>query len=134
MLLGDAPPHKKYLKSIETLIKKDTRRGFLFYAVKIRSRYRSKRPNYDPQLKGFDRIAELGGGKSFWVDFATLAREHSSWGVARPRGDASPGRMILREILKAAMAKGYEDRVNTFVDVLEQYVEGPRPPRRDPQG
>jgi len=153
VLLGDAPPHEKYLKNIEKTVKKNVKRGFVYYAVKIKSGYRSKRPNYDPQLLGFDRIAELGGGKSFWVTFGTLQMEHRNYGVAQPRSAKAPDRIILREILKAAMAKGYEHRVNHFVNVLEQYTEhiGPekrsvvkphkpskRPykprPRKDPQG
>jgi len=135
VLLGDAPPHENELEDLETLIGSGVKRGFVFYAVKIRSRYdrKHKRPNYDPKLATFDKIAALGGGRSFWVDFHELHRRHQRhWGYASPRPAEAPERIILREVLKAAMAEGYEDRVNHFVNVLEQFIERSGPETRRP--
>ena len=67
------------------------------------------------------------------MDFWTLQQRHQRhWGYASPRGPDAPERIILREVLKAAMAKGYEDRVNHFVNVLEQFIERTRPEVRRP--
>ncbi|KKL83742.1 hypothetical protein LCGC14_1971710, partial [marine sediment metagenome] len=132
VLMGDAPPHKKELAKIDRLIATGVNKGFIFYAVKIKSRYGGKRPNYDKPLTSFDQIARKGGGKSFWIDFYDKRWQTYRRGVAVPRDPESPGRVIFREVLKAAMAKGYEDRVNAFVNVLEQYIERPRPEERKP--
>lgn len=132
VLMGDAPPHKEELKRIEQLVAFGAKRGFVFYAVKVRSRYGFKRPNYDPELTTFDRIAEIGGGRSFWVDFHSIHARRYRRGVAVPRSPDAPERVILREVLKAAIATGYEDRVNAFVNVLEQYIDRPRPEKRNP--
>jgi hypothetical protein len=133
ILMGDAPPHKKELDEIDKLIELGVDKGFLFYAVKIKSHYvyRKKHPNYDPNLEGFDRIAERGKGRSFWVDFHAIRRRARRRGYAVPRPEDSPDRVIFREVLKAAIAGGYEDRVNAFVNVLEQYVERTYPEDRD---
>ena len=130
VLMGDAPPHEKELEKIDELVKLGVKKGFVFYAIKVRSRYPFKRPNYDRQLTTFDRIAELGGGKSFWVDFHAMQQRRYRRGVAVPRSPIAPERVIFREMLKAAMARGYEDRVDAFVNVLEQYIERSRPEKR----
>ena len=130
VLMGDAPPHKRELQKIDDLVGLGAKKGFMFYAVKVRSRYHFKRPNYDPKLTTFDRIAKLGGGKSFWVDFHAMQERRYRRGVAVPRSPKAPERVIFREMLKAAMAKGYEDRVDAFVNVLEQYIERAAPEKR----
>ena len=129
VVMGDAPPHEADLKSVDELVKLGTSKGFVFYAVKIANRYYNvnKLPNYDPKLATFDKIAALGGGKSFWIDFYSEAERNYSRGFALPKSADAPERVIFREVLKAAMAKGYEDRVDAFVNVLEQYIEWPRP-------
>ena len=131
VLMGDAPPHERDQEDIDKLVQYGAGKGFVFYAVKIASRYHNdKRPNYDPKLASFDQIAAAGGGRSFWIDFYAEQERNRRRGYAMPKSDDAPERVIFREVLKAAMAKGYEDRVDAFVNVLEQYIEWPRPEER----
>ena len=126
VLMGDAPPHEATLQKLEQLIPLCVKKGFVFYTFKIRSRYVNvlNRPNYDPDLTSFDKIAEWGNGRSFWVDFwQRRARMHL--GCALPTDPDLPERTIFREVLTAAVAEGYRDRVIPFVNVLLQYVERP---------
>lgn len=134
VLVGDAPPKKKSLEKIKKLVTSSTQKQFRFYCMKVRTSYRNhtKLPNYDRTLATFDDIAKAGNGRSMWVDFS--GRPHSSrWtSVARPQKKSDSDRVILREVLKALLEKGYRDRVEPFVDVLLEYVEAPTKEKRYP--
>ncbi len=123
ILVGDAPPHKETLEKIERLVTSAVKRGFSFYCIKVRTRYRH-RSNYDSALKTFDKIAEWGGGRSLWMRFT---RDGRSGGrrTASPQGKDDSGRILLSEVLKAVLEKGYSDRVDPFIGVLLEYVEKP---------
>jgi len=137
VLLGDAPPHERHLKKIEQAVASAVRDGFVFYAIKVRTRYQSVHgtPKYDPALATYDRIAQWGKGKSFWVSFLPESHRASrTLGTASPPRDDLPEQVILREVLKAALADDYADRVDPFINVLMQYVETPVKEKREPFG
>ncbi len=136
VLVGDAPPQKKSLEKIEKLVTKSVDKRFRFFCIKVRTRhrYRTKLPNYDRALASFDKIAELGKGRSMWVDFRGRYRGSRWMGVAPPQDDKDSDRIVLREVLKALLEEGYRDRVGPFVDVLMEYVEAPMKEKRYPFG
>ncbi len=135
VLIGDAPPHQKTMGQIEKLVTKSVENGFVFYCVKVRTAYTNhhgKRKNYDRSLSTFDKIAEWGKGKSMWVKF--LSDAVSKDATARPISDNAAQRVILQEVLKEALPKGYQNRVNVFVNVLLEYVDVPLKEKRQPFG
>lgn len=127
VLLGDAPPHKNTLGKIDELVTKAADKRFKFYCIKIRTSHqrRTKLPNYDRALAGFDKIAKLGNGRSLWVTFSQSFRSPYSMRTASPRNEKVSGRVILREVLKAVLEKGYRDRVNPFVGIMMEYIDAP---------
>ncbi len=134
VLLGDAPPQERTLSPLYALVTDAAKNGFLVYTIKIRSHYRNVRKldNYDKPLTTFDRIAELGNGKSFWVDFLEARSDHRRLGTAGPIAFDSPEQVILREVLKAVLRDDYQDRVDPFINVLIHYVDQPIPEQRRP--
>jgi hypothetical protein len=131
LLIGDAPPHEETLKQIEGLVTESAKGGFSFYTIKVETDHRVeeelKKPNYDPQLNTFDKIAQWGDGNSFWVSFERHNVSPRSTSCAQPTDEDSPDRLIFREVLTAALHKGYRDRVGPFVRVLLEFVdESPR--------
>ena len=131
LLIGDAPPHEETLKQIEALVTESAKGGFSFYTIKVQTDHRVeeelKKANYDPQLETFDKIAQWGDGNSFWVNFERHNVSPQSTSCAQPTEEDSPDRLIFREVLTAALNKGYRDRVGPFVRVLLEFVdESPR--------
>ena len=137
MVIGDAPPHEETLKNIDKLVDDYAKKGFVFYAAKVRTSYGSNliQPSYDPQLTTFDNIAKKGGGRSVWVDFS----QHSqgvvtAYDTATARQGTSPEQQIFREVLTAAMEQDYHDRLDPFLTVLMHYVGEPVKEVRVPFG
>lgn len=127
ILVGDAPPKEDSLEKIETLVKTAADKGFVFYTFKVRTKYEriQKLPNYDPELTTFDKIAQWGKGRSFWVDFEEEQRSSRDLGTASPPSQTAPQRVMFREVLNAAMGHDYLDRLDPFLNVLLQYVNRP---------
>ena len=139
VIIGDAPPHEKTVDDINKFVAKSADKGFLFYTIKVRTRGQQimrtlKRPNYDPQLATFDQIARSGNGKSFWASFIEDHHSSRSLGTAKPPSESSAERAIFREVLKAVLEEGYRDRVDPFINVLLEYVEGYVDEKRRPFG
>lgn len=136
LLIGDAPPHKNTLPQIEQLVSQMAKKGFMFYAFKIRTGYASKlnMENYDSELSTFDKIAELGGGESLWVDFNEEKLAANNAGVAEPRdtGKPSPDRVLFKQVISAAMEKDYHDRLEPFLNILIEYLDEPVKETRAP--
>ena len=132
ILLGDAPPKEKDQEKLLKTVRKAADEGFRFFAIKIRTEYTSMlaKSNYDPMLETFDAIAEAGNGRSMWVDF-TRGERVGRTAVASPPEKGAPDEMLLREILKASVVKGYESRVDPFVNVLMNYVNRSVPEKRE---
>jgi len=125
VLIGDAPPHEKTVEKIEKLVKAAAGKNFMVYAIKVRTHLHPmlrKLPNWDRKLTTFDKIAEWGNGQSFWVSFTAKGSHRDIYGVARPLSADAPEQIIFRRVFKAAVAAGYEDRIDSFVNVLMQYV------------
>lgn len=136
VLMGDAPPHEDSLEKIDKLVKEFVDRNFVIYAIKVKTLYSltTQLPDYDPKLQTFDHIAEVGKGKSFWVDFTFAEQNARDIDVANPPNVDAPEQVILREVLKAAIMDDYKDRVDTFINVLMQYVDQPLEEKRQPFG
>lgn len=137
VLVGDAPPHETDLPKIEKLVQAAAKKGFSFYCMKARTRHGSA------DLGSFDRIAEWGGGKSVWADFAegsqaAIYKGTRSLHVAADYysgsgdGQERPDRVILREVLRSILTQAYSDRVGPFTNVLLEYLETPVKEKRLP--
>jgi Mg-chelatase subunit ChlD len=127
MVIGDAPRHEKMQNSLEEMVSNYAKKGFVFFAVKVRTMYASTQDlkNWDPELKSLDTLAEKGGGQSVWIDFGEQALAASGVNTADPSDKETPDRLLFRQVLTAAMEKGYEDRLDPFLNVLMEYVEEP---------
>lgn len=137
VIMSDAPPQEKTLGTIEKFVNIWADRGFQFHCIKVRtSKYverRLKLPNYDKQLTTLDRIAAWGNGTSEWVAFWTQSQMNPRWrGTARPTEGNMAERIILRQVLRAALDVSYRQRVDAFIGVLLEYVEEPLKETRKP--
>ena len=125
VLIGDAAPHEKDMEKIQKLVETAVGRGFTFYCVKARTAYGSG------DLTSFDKIAGWGKGKSIELSFGDRASyQVGPAGIARPRDEDDPYYAIVREVVKGILSEGYEDRAETFVNVLMNYVDEPVPEKR----
>ncbi len=127
VLVGDAPPHKNNLGKIKKLVTSTAKRRFKFHCVKVSANYYHE--NRDKVLADFDKIAEWGNGRSVWTTFEDGYLNPQYNGTVKYCPNSS-SRVILREVLKAVLEKGYLDRVDPFVGVLIEYVERPVKERR----
>jgi len=136
VLVGDAEPHPESMDRIQKLVADAAARGFRFYCVKASTRYGSS------DLSSFDRIAEWGKGASFdvWFPDSQPIAAAGRTRVAYRRRVERPYRQVVGEVLKSILSDGYQDRAQSFVDVLLEYLEqhvpekraafGPAPPPR----
>jgi hypothetical protein len=137
MIIGDAPPHEETLKNIDKLVTEYAKKGFVFYAAKVRTTYSATTmlPDYDQGLTTFDDIAKKGGGQSVWIDFSQQAQGvRTAYDTASPREGLSPEHQIFRQVLTAAMEQDYQDRLDPFLTVLMHYVDEPVKETRSPFG
>jgi len=137
VVMSDAPPKENSLGTIEQFVTSATERGFTFHTIKVRtSKYverRLKLPNYDKQLATFDKIAHWGKGTSEWVAFWTQSQINPRWrGTAQPTEGNMAERVILRQVLCAALDISYQVRVDAFIGVLLEYIEEPLKETRKP--
>jgi Mg-chelatase subunit ChlD len=149
VVMGDAPPHENTMEKIEKMVTAAAEKNFRVFCVKVRGRYTAG------DMSAFDRIAEWGKGKSLWAEFRderfllfesldvagrdlrtrkALAREvlPEFWQVASPPPSDDPYRKLVREIVRTAIPKSYEDKTDPFVDTLLEYLEMHVPERRQP--
>ena len=137
VIMSDAPPKEDSLGKIEKLVTAAAKHGFSFHTIKVRtSKYIErilKLPNYDKQLATFDRIAAWGKGTSEWVAFWTQSQINPRWkGTAQPTEGNMAERVILRQVLRAALDDSYRERVDPFIGLLLEYVEEPLKETRNP--
>ncbi len=149
VVMGDAPPHKNTMGEIEKMVTAAAEKNFRVFCVKVRGRYTAG------DMSAFDRIADWGKGQSLWAEFRddrflelesldvagrdlrtrkALAREAlpQFWQVASPPPSNDPYRKLVREIVRTAIPKPYEDKTDPFVDTLLEYLEMYVPERRQP--
>ncbi len=137
VVMSDAPPKEDSLEEIRKLVTGTKERGFSFHCIKVRtSKYVERKldlPNYDRELTTLDRIAQWGGGTSEWAAFWTQSQKNPRWlDTARPTEGTHADRVILRQVLRAALNVSYRKRVDAFIGVLLEYVEDPLPEKREP--
>ena len=137
VIMSDAPPQEKTLGKIEKFITIWADRGFQFHCIKVEtSKYverRLKLPNYDKKLTTLDKIAKWGNGTSEWVAFWTQSQMNPRYrGTARPTEGNMAERVILRQVLRAALDISYRERVDAFIGLLLEYVEEPLKETRKP--
>ncbi|NIA22310.1 MAG: VWA domain-containing protein [Anaerolineaceae bacterium] len=137
VIMTDAPPKENSLGKIEKLVTAAAERGVTFHVIKVRtSKYverRLKLPNYDKKLTTLDKIAHWGNGTSEWVEFWTQSQLDPRWkGTARPTEGNMAERVILRQVLRAALNDSYRRRVDPFIGLLLEYVEEPLKETRKP--
>ena len=149
VVMGDAPPHKNTMEKIEEMVTAAAEKNFRVFCVKVRGRYTAG------DLSAFDRIADWGKGQSLWAEFRderflevdsldvagrdlrtrrTMARDMlpEFWQIASPPPSDDPYRKLVREIVRTAIPKSYEDKTDPFVDTLLEYLEMHVPERRQP--
>jgi len=137
VVMSDAPPKENSLDRIQALVAEAVKRGFTFHTIKVRtSKYIErvmKLPNYDKEMTTFDRIARWGDGTSTWVQFWAQSQNNPRWqDTASPVDGNTAERVILRQVLRAVLEKGYQNRVDPFIGVLLEYVEQPLKETRRP--
>jgi len=139
ILLGDAPPHEQNMPKIRELVAEAVQENFQFHCVKVRTYHTHyfmrhlKKKNWDPKLTSFDRIADWGGGRSFWVSFMA-EYGHRAQRTARPTSGQSPARLILYHVLCGLLAEAYHDRIDPFLNILLEFVQEPLDEKRQPFG
>ncbi len=125
VLVGDAPPHENTLEEIDKLVDAAAAKGFRFHCIKARTAWGGA------DLSSFDRIAEHGKGKSFWVNFPAVAADGTGrTGIASPRVSGDPHRQIVGEVLKSILTEAYHDRAEPFVNVLLECLKDHVPEKR----
>lgn len=138
ILIGDAPPHKRDMKRISKLIASSLKKGFVFHCIKARTQYGGG------NLDSFDQIARWAGGKSVWVNFTNSSLFHDIYSGARnvhvavsqaAAGDDTlirPDRIIVRAVMKGILSQSYRRHVDSFANVLLEYLETPIAEKRLP--
>lgn len=125
VLVGDAPPHENTADRIDKLIEAAVGKGFRFHCIKARTAYGGA------DLSSFDRIAERGKGRAFWVSFPAVSPTGTGrTGIAPARSAGDPHRQIVGEVLKSILTQAYHDRAETFVAVLLECLKDHVPEKR----
>lgn len=143
MLIGDAPPHKKDLPEVKTLVGLYGRNGYVIHTVKV-----SDIPGAedDPAMNIFEELAELGGGQCVPISFG--ASPLAVWDEDEEQEEAMPGlpnltiqiapppnteaplgpyRQIVGEIIRGSINKDYRRWVNPTLAMMLEYVRPDQP-------
>ena len=153
ILTGDAPPHPESMDKTRKLVEAAVGKGYRFHFVKARTEWGSS------DLKEFDALASLGKGSATWanfygevldVDVPTASGPRRGWSAFNVvAGDEAPeltrdqlvriaqrdytekvDRQVVGAVLRSVLNESYHDRVDSFVNVLLEYVERPVPEKR----
>lgn len=136
IVVGDAPPHEETLAAATKLVETAVQSGYRFHFIKARTTWGSA------DLSAFDALAGSGQGSSTWAGFIEGSGDAAaSWqltGVAWSDDGKTIDREVVAAVLRSVLNEAYHSRVETFVNVLMEYVErgqsekrksfAPRPP------
>jgi len=155
VLVGDAPPHKESMAAVEKLVTKAAGEAFHFFCLKVRGKYTAG------NLGEFDQIAEWGKGASFWAEFyddpfpdleqAGAVPVRNRVGILVASGkmyhaplffDAiaeatrrdGPCHQLMQQIVRTAVPKVYDDKVEPFVNTMLEFLEQYIPEKRQAFG
>ncbi|MCD4824428.1 MAG: zinc ribbon domain-containing protein [Phycisphaerae bacterium] len=139
VVIGDAPPTKNdsvdTMVPLEKLLPQMVKKGFTIHTVKILlmqqilsdgqiKQLRKQRKHVDIFISAFDKIAKWGNGKSILLQFlAAKTKASSKAQIALPPAGQSNYQAIVGEVLRSALPKGYQDRIDPLVSVLLEYCQ-----------
>jgi hypothetical protein len=121
VLLGDAPPHEPSMPRLKELVQQAAQKRFRVFPMKIKTRYGGS-----ANLASFDRIAEWAGTRALWLPLGGQDPNVSG------KFTKGPSNAVVEEVVRGIVSAEYHDRVEPFVNVLLEYVEGPVKEHRRP--
>lgn len=148
ILIGDAPPHKKSMRSIHDLLTTAAKENFRFHAMHVSNQYDLTGRGYRSALASakkyktavplsptetFMQMAKWGKGEYFDVQFQQFGEIMTipDFIPGNQRGNAQdPYRKLVETLMQELLNNEYRDRVEPFVAVLLEILQESPPEMR----
>ena len=136
ILVADAPPHRENYEQLKQYVRKlHDEEGFTIYCMKVNNRIelaKAKKSAGGDQIldtdQVFDELAQIGGGKSFDVDFSSTGATTMIPGKPAPVPSANDNEPSIYNILVGTLVRDlinaeFHDRVDPFVNILLESLD-----------